>query len=67
MYRKKLFRITPPTTYLKIIEIGEEGMILNNYPCPWLICSPIFIALVNERACETHTSRQKYYSQPINY
>lgn len=23
MYRKKLFRITPPTVYLKIIEIGE--------------------------------------------
>ena len=31
MYRKKMFRIMPPTTYSKVIEIGQDCAFVNNY------------------------------------
>ena len=41
MYRKKLFRIVSPTTYPKIIEIGEDGKLLNNYL--FLLCNYYYL------------------------
>ena len=53
MYRKKLFRIVSPTTYPKIIEIGEETPVLYNYH--------IFCEYLETRADRHFRQRKKLF------
>ena len=59
MFRKKLFRIVSPTTYPKIIEIGEETPVLYNYPETTLTIQKIKVIRLSRRdVCTTILNKQ---------